>query len=94
MELSLRQSVAIAPDVICREVGGELVMLNLESGTYFGLDPVGTRMWQLIETHGALEKVFDAMCGEYDVTPDTLERDRLGLVNQLCARGLARVLPQ
>jgi hypothetical protein len=94
MELSLRDSIAVAPDVVFRELEGEAVILNLESGIYFGLDEVGTRIWQLIGEHGALQKVFDMMCDEYEVVPDALERDLLGLVDELCANGLARTAPR
>jgi hypothetical protein len=90
MEHSLRDSITVAPDVVFRELDGEAVILNLESGIYFGLDHVGTRIWQLIREHGALQKVFETMCDEYDVGSDTLERDLLQLVDELCAKRLAR----
>ena len=92
--LSLRDSIAVPPDVVFRELDGEAVILNLDSGIYFGLDEVGTRIWQLIGEHGLLQTVFDAMCREYDVAPDTLERDLLSLVDELCTKGLGRVSPR
>jgi len=94
MELSLRDSLAVAPDVVFRELDGEAVILNLESGIYFGLDQVGTRIWQLIQEHGSLQKVFETMCDEYDVGSDTLERDLLQLVDELYAKGLVRASPR
>ena len=93
MALSLRDTLQIAPDVVSRELDGEIVVLNLESGTYFGLDAVGARVWQLLQEDGALQKVFDAMHTEFDVAADTLEQDLLSLVGELCERGLSRVRP-
>jgi hypothetical protein len=93
MELSLRHSITVAPDIVFREVDGEAVILNLDSGLYFGLDQVGTRIWQLIQEHGSLQKVFETMCEEFDVGSDTLERDLLGLMDELCAKGLVRASP-
>jgi hypothetical protein len=93
MELSLRHSITVAPDIVFREVDGEAVILNLDSGLYFGLDQVGTRIWQLIQQHGSLQKVFETMCEEFDVGSDTLERDLLGLMDELCAKGLVRASP-
>jgi len=93
MELSLRHSITIAPDIVFREVDGEAVILNLDSGLYFGLDQVGTRIWQLIQQHGSLQNVFETMCEEFDVGSDTLERDLLGLMDELCAKGLVRASP-
>jgi hypothetical protein len=93
MELSLGASITVAPDVVFRELQGEAVLLNLESGTYFGLNEIGTRIWQLIGEHGTLQKVFDQMCHEYDVAPATLESDLHGLVGELSANGLVVVSP-
>ena len=94
MELSLRHSITVAPDIVFREVDGEAVILNLETGLYFGLDQVGTRIWQLIQEHGSLQKVFETMSDEFDVGPDALERDLLGLMGELCGKGLVRVSPE
>ena len=78
-------------NVVSRELEGEAVMLNLESGVYFGLDEVGTRIWALIQEHGSLRKVFEVMQGEYDVAPPALESDLLRLVEELRAKGLVSV---
>lgn len=94
MELSLRHSITVAPDIVFREVDGEAVILNLDSGLYFGLDQVGTRIWHLIQEHGSLQKIFETMCEEFDVGSDTLERDLLGLMDELCAKGLVRASPE
>ena len=94
MELSLRHSITVAPDIVFREVDGEAVILNLETGLYFGLDQVGTRIWQLIHEHGSLQKVFETMRNEFDVGSDALERDLLGLMDELCVKGLVRASPE
>jgi hypothetical protein len=86
--ISLESVVAINNDAVSRELEGEAVILNLESGTYFGLNEVGTRIWTLIQGHGSLRKVFDVMQEEYDVSPQELETDILQLVDQLRSKGL------
>ena len=90
-QISLDSSVEISDDAIFREMDGEAVILNLESGTYFGLDPVGTRIWQLLEEHGSLRVVFEQMRQEFDVEPDVLETDLLRLVAQFAAKGLGTI---
>ena len=90
-QVSLDGSVEISDDAIFRELDGEAVILNLASGTYFGLDAVGTRIWQLVEAHGSLRVVFERMRQEFDVEPDVLERDLLRLVGQLVEKGLGTV---
>ena len=88
---TLASIVTINPEIAYRELDGEVVILNLETGVYFGLDAVGARTWKLIEDHGALGAVHAALHSEYDVPPSVLERDLLELVDQLCAKGLTRV---
>ncbi len=88
---TLTSVVTVDPDVTSRDLGGEVVILNLETGVYFGLDQVGARIWRLIEDHGALAAVFAALRAEYDAAPAVLERDLLELVDQLCAKGLTHV---
>jgi hypothetical protein len=85
---SLDQRVRISDDAIFRELDGEAVILHLDSGMYFGLDPVGTRLWQLIAQHGHLHPVFEAAIEEFAVDPAVLERDLLDLVAALSEKGL------
>ena len=91
--VTLDSEVVISNDVVSRELEGEAVILNLASGTYFGLDPVGTRIWSLVQEDGSLRRVFEILQQEYDVTPRRLEGDILRLVEVLCANGLLRVAP-
>ena len=86
--LSLDSIVRVGDDTIFRELNGEAVLLQLEAGMYYGLDPVGTRLWELIADHGELRKVHAQAVQEFDVAADTLERDLLALITQLVDRGL------
>ena len=89
--VSLESSVAIGEDVVSRDLEGEAVILNLESGIYFGLDKVGTRIWSLLQEDGSLRRAFEAVQQEYDVAPEKLEGDLLRLVEELRAKGLLSV---
>ena len=73
---------------MARQLGEETVILDLESGTYFGLDPVGARMWQLMTEGKSLAEICEAMLEEYEVSREELERDALALAQDLEARSL------
>jgi hypothetical protein len=90
-ELSLDRRVTISEDAVFRELDGEAVILQLEAGVYFGLDPVGTRLWQLIETHGELALVLNAALEEFDAAREVLEHDLLQLVSELAEKQLVVV---
>jgi hypothetical protein len=92
MAVTLEDRVEIPDTVVFRDLDGEVVILDLESSTYFGLDPVGTRMWTLIGEHGSLGKVYEVLQEEYDVDSTKLQSDLLQLTNQFCERGLARLV--
>lgn len=83
--------VEIAPGVVYREVGGEAVLLDLDSQRYFTLDVVGTRMWALLAEHGSLDEARHRLLAEYEVDAATLARDLDELVERLAAEGLVRV---
>jgi len=73
---------------MARQVGDETVILDLSSGLYFGLDPVGSRMWELIGSGLAFAAICDTLLGEYDVQKDRLVEDLRRLVDELTQRGL------
>ena len=73
--MDLQQTITVNPDVISQEVSGETVILDLNSENYFGLDEVGTRIWQLIEEKGNLQAIVDQLLSEYDVGEDQLLED-------------------
>jgi Coenzyme PQQ synthesis protein D (PqqD) len=92
-EVSLESSVAIGDDVVSRDLEGEAVILNLESGTYFGLNSVGTRIWSLLQEQASLRRTFELLQQEYDVEPERLKADILRLVEELRSNELLRVAP-
>jgi len=87
----LSQRVVLSPEALFQEIGGEGVILDLASSTYFGLDEVGVRLWQLLQTNPSLQAACDTLLSEYEVEPTRLEQDVLKLVSQLSEAGLAKV---
>ena len=83
--------VRIAPDVLHQELGGETVLLNLANEIYFGLDEVGTRVWQVLdETHSASD-VVARLVEEYEVSEDQLRLDVEKLISELVEAGLVTI---
>ena len=94
--MAMSSRVTIRPDVLARNVGDETVILDLGSGTYFGLDPVGARIWSLLDNGSgegrSLNDVRDAMLAEFDVSREVLERDLVRLAESLRAQKLIEVV--
>lgn len=86
--MNLSDRVSIPAQVMARTVGDETVILDLASGTYFGLDPVGARIWGLMGESKTLAEICGQMLEEYEVSREELERDTLKLAQELATQGL------
>jgi hypothetical protein len=88
MDVDPTEQFAVHPSIICRELSGEIVLLNLESGVYYGLDIVGARVWQMLVQGRTLDDICAVMVEEYDVAAEVLRNDVLRLVGELLERGI------
>ncbi|HEY3883746.1 MAG TPA: PqqD family peptide modification chaperone [Vicinamibacterales bacterium] len=88
MPLTLDTIVSVSDDAVFRELEGEAVVLDLESGMYYGLDEVGTCVWRAIEPSGALSKALDSVLAEFDAERAAAEADLLELASTLIDKGL------
>lgn len=89
--VTLTSRVAISDEVLVQDVGGEVVLLDLASERYFGLDEIGTRIWELLPERADLAGVLKALCEEFEAPPALIEHDLLALVRDLSEAGLVRV---
>ena len=90
--LDLSTIVVPSPNVLVQELDGESVLLNLESERYFGLDDVGTRLWQHLLEHRRLDRICQELHKEYDVDERCLRADVIRLVQELIDAGIVAVV--
>ncbi|MDQ3878985.1 MAG: PqqD family protein [Actinomycetota bacterium] len=81
----------IPEGVVFETIDDEMVLLNLNSGTYFKLNATGHRIWSLIQERGDSDYVIDQMTGTFSVDRAVVERDLEALVNELQAHGLLSI---
>jgi hypothetical protein len=72
-------------------VDGEAVILHLEDGLYYGLNPVGARIWELVQAPVSVGEVQGALLDEYDVEPEVCRAELVALLAELAARGLVEI---
>jgi len=87
----LRASVRVPERVLMRRVGEDHVLLNLDNETYYGLNPVGSRLIELAEDGATLEAITDRLFVEFEVDREQLEIDVLHIAAELAAAGLIEV---
>jgi ornithine carbamoyltransferase len=89
--MDLNQKVTFADTVFAQEVDGEMVLLDMNSENYFGLDAVGTDIWQAMQENGSLQNVLETLLAQYEVEEDVLRKDLLTFVEKLQESGLVQV---
>ena len=90
--LSLASKVVRDADVVEAEIDNEVVAINIETGNCYGLNAVGSRVWNLIATPVSIGEVCATLTGEYDVQPSACEEQVLNLLEELRAEGLISTL--
>jgi len=89
--MNLNQKIIFADTVFAQEVDGEMVLLDMSSENYFGLDEVGTAIWQGMQEKETLKEVFEVLLAQYEVESDVLEKDLFSFVEKLVQSGLVEV---
>lgn len=87
--LSLSATVLASEQQISCDVADEVVLLSVQNGQYFGLNPVAASIWRLIQMPRTLAEVRDGLLNEYaDVSPETCSREVLAFATNMLALGL------
>lgn len=86
-ESSIRRN----PELLSVEMDGDLVMMSIESGNYFGVSGIGPHIWQLMETPRSLAELVESVCSEFEVDSATASADLLGFLGELSQNGMIEV---
>ncbi len=86
-----RSIITAAQDQVSVDLDGEVVILNLKDGVYYGLETVGARVWKLIQEPKTLKEILEILLQEYDVEPDRCARELQALLEDLAAKELIEV---
>ena len=78
-------------EVFASEIDDEVVMMNIQSGKYFGMDAIGSRIWQLVEEKIQVKEIIAQLLEEYDVTEEQCHSDVLEFLNELYEQNLVQV---
>jgi hypothetical protein len=90
-ELSERSTVVAIRDQVSSDLGGEVAILDLAGGVYYGLDTVGARVWELVQEPIEVSQIQEIIVDEYDADRARVERDVLVFLERLADEGLVEV---
>jgi hypothetical protein len=91
--LTPESHVVASKNQVFTNLSGEAVILGLHDSTYYGLDPVGARIWALVQEPRSLASVIETITAEYDVTAERAMADLVALAGSLIERGLLENAP-
>lgn len=91
MTILLSNRVCQGGDPICTEIEGETVMMSIEAGNYYNLNPMGGRIWALIAQPMTVSALCETLRGEFEVEPAQCETEVLAFLNALNADHLLSI---
>ena len=90
-DLSLQSIVVATTEQVSCPLGEESAILNLKNTVYYGLNPVGARIWSLLQQERTVGDLRNALLDEYDVDAERCESDLLVLLMKMRSEGLIQV---
>ena len=78
------------PDLVAAEMDGDLVMMSVEQGEYYGVGGVGPRVWELLEEPVSIDGITVTICSEFDVEEDRCREDMALFIHQMFEMGLVQ----
>lgn len=93
IKITTNQSITykVSPNHLYSEIADEAVILNLESGVYYGLNSVGVDLWQWLQQPQTEEKLLDLVLEAYEVTPEQAKQDLQSILQEMQEVGLLEV---
>lgn len=91
LEISLSTVISPAPNQVASELNDEAVILNMDSGIYYGLNDVGARIWKLIQQPCSIGKLTETLLAEYDVDHEVCTLELVRILQELKAASLIEV---
>ena len=91
VKMDYKQKISLSDTVFAQEVDGEMVLLDMNSENYFGLDEVGCSIWQFMQDKETLGEIYESMLATYDVEPECLKSDLLEFIEKLRNAGLLEI---
>ncbi|MFC2086797.1 lasso peptide biosynthesis PqqD family chaperone [Bacteroidota bacterium] len=89
--LNLESVINRNPNIIASEIDEEKVMMSIEMGEYFGIDKIGSRIWDMIEKKIKIKELIENLQEEFEVDQPTCEHDVFEFLTELYNKKLIEV---
>jgi hypothetical protein len=89
--LLAHSSIVVSPDQLSSKLEDEVIILNMADSAYYGLDPIGTYIWEIIQEPHSIAEILELLLAEYDVSAELCEKTLLDLLRDLQQHQLIRI---
>ena len=83
--------IARSPTVLAAEVDGEIVMMSIDKGRYFGLDDIASDIWKRIDPPCPFGELIERLAADYDADRNIIARDVGALLERMAAQDVVRL---
>jgi len=83
MTINLQMTIQLDPELLYSKIGDEIVLLTIESGKYFKVDAVGSRIWEIIKEPIIIKLLLNQLTEEYDVSFEQCQQDVMEFLERL-----------
>lgn len=90
-EITLKTKLRTDPSVVFNEMDGEIIMMSIANGEFYGINALGSRIWQMLETPKAVSEICDGLMSDFDVTREQCEQDVLLFLTRMVEKGVMTV---
>ena len=92
--INLKSMIQRKDDLVSCDLDGETMLMSVKTGKYYGMDPMGSRIWALLETTRSVFEICTVLLAEFDVERQLCERDSLAFLNKLSQENLIKVVDE
>lgn len=86
--VNLNTTIVRNTDLMAVPMDGDLVMMSISQGTYYGINPVGGRIWTLLEQPASVASLCNTIVSEFEVSKEQCQQDVLQFVEQMLKAGV------
>lgn len=90
-EIGIHTLVSQAAGIVTADMDGEKAMLDIEKGKYYGINVIGSRIWELIDSPCTVQEIVAALKSEYDILETDCQQDVQKFIKSLYAKGLVHL---
>lgn len=92
--IGLHSVIKRAEDLVSCDLEGETALMSVEKGKYYGIDPIGSRIWALIEQARLVSDLCALLLEEFEVELSQCERDVLAFLSELAKDNLVIIVDE